>query len=213
MTKKQFDIEVIILAAGLSRRMGEQNKLLMSLDGVPLVRRSVRQYRACSDNVTVVLGHDADKVRAALEGLDVTCIENPDYEAGRQSTARFGLQHAALDHDGLMIGLADQPLLGAIDLSQLMFDFYMDGRDRISIPYFGDKRGNPVIFPPAVARQMRDSNKAPGCRKFIEANPDLVNRVPVSNHHYTTDMDVPQDAAAYGYLTGNSLHYRVRSYT
>ena len=66
------DIAVILLAAGESRRMGEANKLLLPVGGEPLVRRTARLL-ASIDNarVTVVLGHEADEVRAALAGIDV----------------------------------------------------------------------------------------------------------------------------------------------
>lgn len=208
----RFNIEIIVLAAGLSRRMGEANKLLMEQGGVPLVRRTVQHYRACSDRVTVVTGHDAAKVRAALEGLDVTCVRNPDYASGRQSSARFGLGRAMLDRDGVMIGLADQPLLEASDIVDLIAAFYRAKANKIMIPYYGDDRGNPILVPGHIARRMRASDQAPGCRKFIDANPQLVERVAVETNHFTADMDLPQEAASFGYRPMSMDDNRVGSH-
>ncbi|WP_321397029.1 nucleotidyltransferase family protein [Emcibacter sp.] len=198
MNGNKSDIEIIVLAAGLSRRMGAANKLLATLDGEPLVRRAVARYRACSDRLIVVLGHDADKVRTALEGLDVKFVFNPDYEAGRQSSARAGFQAAEMDGPGVMLGLADQPLLEAGDISQLIESFLASDQSKIFIPYYNEQRGNPVIFPAALARQIKSDKAVPGCRKFIDAHPELVCRVPVTNNHFMTDMDTPEEAELLG---------------
>lgn len=209
MTLEVFNAEIVVLAAGLSRRMGRENKLLMEFDGLPLVRRTVMQYRAVSDRVTVVLGHEASKVRAALSGMDVHCVVNPDYQSGRQSSAKFGLGRAVLDRDGLMIGLADQPMLTAADLSGLLRAFYASGAQNIAIPFFGEERGNPILFSAEIARRMRMDGSVPGCRKFIDANPHLIERIDVATNHFTADMDEPQDAATFGYLPTDGHHYRV----
>ena len=53
-----MDLEILVLAAGLSRRMEGMNKLLLAVEGMPLIRRTVLLYRSFSQRVTVVLGHD-----------------------------------------------------------------------------------------------------------------------------------------------------------
>ena len=64
------DRQVILLAAGESRRMGVPNKLLLEIGGVPLVRRTAEALAAIPDaDVTVVLGHEADEIGAALTGV------------------------------------------------------------------------------------------------------------------------------------------------
>ena len=79
MTDESHPVTVLVLAAGLSRRMGEANKLLLPLGGEPMVRRVVRQaVDAGPQRVLVVLGHDAPEVEAALEGLPVALVLNAD---------------------------------------------------------------------------------------------------------------------------------------
>ncbi|MFC7050953.1 nucleotidyltransferase family protein [Emcibacter nanhaiensis] len=198
MTTASPDIEIVVLAAGLSRRMGEANKLLLEIDGEPLVRRAVRRYRACAERVIVVLGHEADRVREALSGLDVRCVVNPDYQEGRQSTARAGFQAAAMDGEAVMLALADQPLLEEADIALLIDGFMHSGRDKIFIPYFQGARGNPVIFPASLARDIKADRQVPGCRKFIDAHPELVHRFEVPNNHFMTDIDTPEEAQLFG---------------
>jgi molybdenum cofactor cytidylyltransferase len=73
----------IILAGGRSTRYGHRNKLLEALDGVPLVVRAVRAAQASRARpVIVVTGHEATAVSAALAGLDVRIVHNPDFAEG-----------------------------------------------------------------------------------------------------------------------------------
>lgn len=88
------EVAAIILAAGQSRRMGAQNKLLLLVNGIPMIRHVVAQYRsALSGPITVVTGHEAPLVEAALAGIEVACVTNDDYASGQQSSVAFGLQH------------------------------------------------------------------------------------------------------------------------
>ncbi len=84
----------IILAAGLSSRMGENKLLLPWRDGRPIVRHVAAKFvRASLEPVLVVTGRDAELVRAALSDLDVTCIHNPDYATGEMlSSVKTGLR-------------------------------------------------------------------------------------------------------------------------
>ena len=69
----------VVLAAGSSTRMGE-NKLLLPLGGETVVRRAVRTaVEAALDPIIVVLGHEPERVRAALAGLPCRTVVNPDH--------------------------------------------------------------------------------------------------------------------------------------
>ena len=82
------EIAVILLAAGESRRMGATNKLLLPVDGEPLVRRTARiLVSLASVRVTAVLVHDANEVASALSGLDVMLTVNSDFAKGQRSSA------------------------------------------------------------------------------------------------------------------------------
>ncbi|HVL73390.1 MAG TPA: NTP transferase domain-containing protein, partial [Beijerinckiaceae bacterium] len=86
-------IAAVVLAAGQSRRMGGPNKLLARIDGVPLVRRTA-DAALMSDTgpVIVVTGHQAEAVRAALAGLDLRFVHNPDYPEGLSTSLRAGIR-------------------------------------------------------------------------------------------------------------------------
>ena len=139
----------IILAAGASRRMGSVNKLLASIAGKPLVRHAVESFVATSlSPIIVVVGYESDKVAAALEGLPVQLVFNPDHATGQGSSVGVGVE--ALDNNvtDAMIGLGDMPLLPSTLLDFLIHTHI--GREghacNITIPAFEGQRGNPVLW-------------------------------------------------------------------
>jgi molybdenum cofactor cytidylyltransferase len=196
--RHSLTIDAVLLAAGLSQRMGAPNKLLMPIGGEPLVRRSLRLYSDIARRVVVVFGHEAERVQAALDGLAYAGVFNENYQAGQQSSVSAGLGAAGSSADAVLVALADQPLLTGSDIQALVDTFADSPRDKIVIPYRGEVRGNPVLIPRAIVRRILDQGENPGCRRFIDANPDLVMRYPASNTHFTTDLDTPEDARSLG---------------
>lgn len=187
-------IETVVIAAGLSQRMGGVNKLLLPVAGVPMVRQVVARHAAVAEQVVVVTGHDEAMIKGALAGLDITIVHNPDFAAGQPGSVAAGVAAVRLTGRGLMIGLGDQPCLTVRDLEALVDAFDADGGTRVCVPEFAGERGNPVLFPTGLVREMRHDGRSPGCRRFIAANPDRVCRVPVDNNHFTTDIDTSEDA-------------------
>lgn len=190
------NFEVIILAAGLSRRMGDINKLLIPVGGVAMVRHAADLYCKLGMSVTLVLGHDAHAITAALDGLNVSIVTNPDYSAGQAGSVQIGLAHTDLDLDGVLIALADQPHLTDADIAGFCRAFLSGTQGRIMVPWHEGQRGNPVLLPNTLARQIRTdiaAGRTASVRQFIDANPSLVQRYAAPNRHFTTDIDTPED--------------------
>ena len=110
-------LHAIVLAAGRSSRMGGPNKLLAGFDGVPLVRRTVDTVvGAVPGSVTVVTGHQAERIEEALAGLDVRIVHNPDHADGLSSSLKAGISSLPVDVAGALIVLADMPRGSAGDI-------------------------------------------------------------------------------------------------
>ena len=105
----------ILLAAGMSQRMSGLNKLLLPINGVPMVRQVALTLAAFADiPPVVVLGHEATQVAAALNGIALTMVTNAQYQSGQMSSVTAGLIAAGQAAD-YMICLADLPLLTVAD--------------------------------------------------------------------------------------------------
>jgi molybdenum cofactor cytidylyltransferase len=110
----------VVLAAGTSSRMGGRNKLLLEAGGEPLVRRvAAAALEAGLDPVLVVVGHEAGRVRAALDGLACQTVDNPDYERGMTTSLRAGIAALPPGTPAAVMVLADMPRVTAGMLAAL----------------------------------------------------------------------------------------------
>lgn len=202
------DVTAIILAAGLSRRMGARNKLLLPVNGVPMIRHMVETYHLVTDGpVLVVTGHDANAVIACLEGCEMQVAHNPNYADGQQTSVACGLRAVTQAHQ-VLIGLGDQPVLTSHDLQILLDAHKAADRTRISIPMRDGKRGNPILVPWTLRDRLLDDPRSPGCKTFTRANPDDVQFHALPSAGFYTDVDTPEayDALRAIQLEGTSVN-------
>ena len=186
-------IAAIILAAGQSRRMGKVNKLLAELDGKPMVVRVADAILASSARpIIAVVGHQADKVRAALSGLDVTVVENPDYAAGLSTSLKRGLAAAPGEIDGVLVCLGDMPNVTPTDIDRLIGAFNPLEGCAICVPTVEGKRGNPVLWSKRFFAEMGDISGDVGARHLIGAYPELICEVEMTGEDALIDIDTPE---------------------
>ena len=106
-------VAAIVLAAGAATRMG-RNKLLLEIEGETLLRRAARRALAAGlDPVLVVLGHEAERARPELAGLDCRPLVNPDHGRGINTSLSAGVAAVPPDADAAVVLLADMPLVHA----------------------------------------------------------------------------------------------------
>ena len=137
----------ILLAAGEASRFGDANKLLAELDGEPVVARAARSLLASGlDRVVAVVGADADRVRGALEGLDVEVVENPDFEAGKATSVVRGVEAVRGDDPAaVVLALGDMPRVSPASVDALV-DAHAAGLGTALAAAYRGERGNPVLF-------------------------------------------------------------------
>jgi molybdenum cofactor cytidylyltransferase len=181
----------IILAAGLSRRMQERNKLLLPIGAKPMIRHVVETYLAAVDGqVFVVTGFESDRVAEALAGLPIQFVHNADYAAGQPFSVRAGLL-GAQGARHFLIGLGDQPQLTKGDLIKLMAAHTVLDDRKISIPMHAATRGNPIVVPFVLRDRLLADQASPGCGKFTRAHPELAQHIPMTQAGFFNDIDTP----------------------
>ncbi len=192
-------IASIILAAGQSRRMGDTNKLLIAVDGKPMVRWAVEAALASAATpVFVVLGHQADKVRDALSGVDVTFVENPEYADGISASVRRGVAALPANVDGAVVILGDMPKVGSTLIDRLVAAYNpVEGR-ALCIPTWRGKRGNPVLIGKQFFAEVQDLSGDVGARPLISQYPELTCEVDMDDDAALVDIDTPEALGALG---------------
>jgi molybdenum cofactor cytidylyltransferase len=184
-------IAAIVLAAGLSRRMG-QPKLLLDWGGQPLLRRVVEQARAAGlDDLVVVTGPEAPELRRALDGLPVRFVVNPEPERGQASSIACAVAALGPSIEAALILLGDQPLLPPEVIPRLLERFRQGGM-QIVAPIYRGVQGNPVLFAAAVFPELARLTGDSGARPVLQRDPGRVERV-LFDLPVPADLDTPEE--------------------
>jgi len=202
-------IGAVLLAAGSGSRMGHRPKSLLELGGVPLIRRQLIALSGAGvDEVVVVLGHHSNEIEPVVQTFPVTIVHNPDPDQGQVSSQRLGLAALGGKLDAVIVALADQPLLNAQDITDLISAFKKRPEgSQVVFPRVNGERGNPVIFTQEVREQILHSGLQVGCRQWQSAHPELVTPFETDNRRYQVDLDTEDDIVRFERETGHRLRW------
>lgn len=199
-------IGAVLLAAGEGRRMGGVAKPLIRLQGVPLIRRQlVALSGAGVDEVVVVTGFAREAVEEQVRSFPVTLAHNASYRDGQQGSVRVGLETLPGPFDAVFIALADQPLIGAGDLTELIGAFKKRPAGHLVVPVVAGQRGNPILLDEFACNQILAGAANLGCRQLSERHPELVHVHVTDNRRFITDVDTPEDVEELARRTGWQL--------
>ncbi len=197
------EIGAVVLAAGLSARFRaegglEISKLVVSVDGKPLVRHAVEAALASRARpVVVVTGYAREAVEAALTGLPVVFVDNADFASGLSSSLKIGVAALPNGVAGALVLLGDMPAIKAVTLDLLIDAFAARPQALAAVPVHAGRRGNPALLSrtlfPALARLTGDE----GARRLIsEADPERIVELDVESDGVTLDINTPDELAA-----------------
>ncbi len=193
----------IVLAAGTSSRLasgvtpegGQRNlpKQLLELGGRPLLRRVAQAALGSRlSEVVVVLGHEARQVAAALDGLEVRTVVNPDYRRGQSASVRAGLAAAAPDARAALFLPADQPLVSSRLIDRLIAA-WAGCEGAIAVPVRHGDRGAPVLFDRAYFAELAALEGDAGGRRLLPRHPAAIVEVEVDDPLELADVDTEED--------------------
>jgi molybdenum cofactor cytidylyltransferase len=181
----------IVLAAGLSRRMGRP-KLLLEFKGRPVIRHAVERVVAAGLHpVLVVTGAEHDALARALAGLEVQLVVNPTPESGQGSSVGVGVSALPAGTDAVLIALGDQPGVPDEVIPALIEALKKPGK-AIAAPRYADGLGNPVLFGSSVFQELLALGGDRGARSVIERDPSRLAVVEVASP-MPRDIDTPED--------------------
>lgn len=184
----------IVLAAGTSSRAGAENKLLLPVEGVPLVRRGVEAaLEAGLDPVLVVTGIDAAGIRKALAGLAVGWVEGPVGSPAMSASLARGVAAVPADAVGAAVLLGDMPWVGAAHLNRLLEAFRTLPVPGVCVPTFGGMRGNPLVWSSVFFGEILMLTGDVGARGLLARHPDRVREVEMDDEAVLSDIDTLDD--------------------
>jgi|APTNR8051073442_1049403.scaffolds.fasta_scaffold09343_2 molybdenum cofactor cytidylyltransferase len=189
-------VAAIVLAAGQGARAAPVNKLLTPIDGRPVIVRAVEAARgSAAEAVFVVVGHEAARVRAALEGQPVTIVTNDDHAQGLSSSLRAGLAALPESVDAAIVLLGDMPYVSAGHIDRLIARFDAAAGREICVPLRHSRRGNPVLWGRRCFDALAGLSGDRGGRTLFGPFADRIVEVPMNDDSVLIDIDTPYDLA------------------
>jgi molybdenum cofactor cytidylyltransferase len=184
-------ISAVVLAAGEATRFG-RTKQLVALRGRPLVQHAVdAAAEAGVDEIVVVLGHDAERVRATLELPPAAhAVVNPRFAQGQSTSLAAGLAACDPTCEAAVVLLADQPGIRADHIYALVSGFRDTGGPVVRLR-FRDGPG-PALLARRVWPEVSELTGDTGARALAEARPELVRWIDV-DEDAPADVDLPED--------------------
>lgn len=196
-------VGAVILAAGQSRRMGPRNKLLIEVDGLPIVGHVARAVREAGlPPPVVVTGSSAEQVRKALQGEPARFAHNPNFAEGLSTSIRAGLEAIPESWTGAFICLGDMPEVASATLKALAEAFNPDAGASICTPVHDGKRGNPVLWGREHFARLKALSGDVGAKHLLAELQDQVSEVDTPSPGVLLDVDTPEAADA---LIGKGL--------
>lgn len=189
-------LPVLILAAGLSRRMGGRDKLLELIDGVPLIRRQAQTALEFGPQVYVALPPAPHPRHAALEGLPVQRIDVPDAATGMSASLRAAFAALPVNTAAALLMLGDMPEITSDDLQQV-------ARAQAEHPSHliwrgttqDGKAGHPIVFDRSLFADITQLTGDTGAQSIVRAHGAQTHLVPLKGQRARIDLDTPEDWA------------------
>ena len=182
----------ILTAAGYSSRMGAL-KALLPWKGMTLVRYQVTILKqgGC-DEIVLVTGHRSEDIRAELFDLEVSFVENFDYQSGRVSSVKEGIKSASSDTNAFVLLAVDQPRTS--DIIDSLINSHATSDPIVTSPRFNSKGGHPVVFSSSIKTEILSiSEETEGLRSVFEKYRDEMNEVHFEDPIVRLDLNTYED--------------------
>ena len=173
--KTKQGIKKILLAAGKSERFGEKNKLSEIVNGKPLINNVLDTLLEIFDTseLIIIVGHEQKIIKNLINNEEIKILENINYKKGIGTSISLAVKNLETHINGVMIIPADMPYLTSKDLINLENKFWEYNCEKVIIPQYNSKTGNPVILPKIYFKTLKKLKDDFGARTLI-AEKDLI---------------------------------------
>ena len=172
MEKSINRIDCFILAAGMSKRMGNQNKLLKKINNNTILNQTLKNHIESKINkINLILGYQKNIILKQINQNKIFIIENNNFKSGMLSSILKINENISDETIGILISLADMPFVTSDDINKLIKIFNENNQKKICIPENKGKLGNPILLPKEIYKDLiKDISKLSndkGLKKLI----------------------------------------------
>ena len=183
-------IAAIVLAAGRSTRMGDDNKLLLTFNDKSMVNYVVEQLNNSDvSSIYVVTGNESEAVKKSISAT-VKYVHNPEFFQGLSTSVKAGIGALPNDIDGVIICLGDMPYITSSNYNVLIAAFE---EGKIIVPTTNGKIGNPLLFASDYFTDFDILEGDKGARKLLKDYPNKIIEVDLNTEAIFQDIDTPEE--------------------
>ena len=181
-------ISAILLAAGQSKRMNGENKLSKKIEGIPLIKLSVKNILTSSiDELIIVLGYQKEIIEKLIDKNEkIKFVFNKDFESGMASSIKVGLNHLSKNTEVFFICLGDMPMVNK-DIFNLLIK--SKNNREIIVPTYKNKQGNPILFAKSMKKKIMTIEGDTGAKKILELNKDKILNIETNDQSITKNFN------------------------
>ena len=187
-------ISAILLAAGKSKRLKGENKLIKNFKGKPLINHILSSLiKSKVNKIFIVAGYQNQKIKKiALKSKKITFVINSQYLKGISTSIKCGLKKISKKNIGFLIAHADMPLVSKTILNTLCSALKSKNKE-IFVPVYKKKVGNPLAFKYSMIKSFRKIKGDRGAKKLIRLNKSKVQMIKVNSKSILIDFDQLKD--------------------
>tara|TARA_B100000959_G_C14857107_1_gene572668 strand:- start:320 stop:895 length:576 start_codon:yes stop_codon:yes gene_type:complete len=185
-------ISAILLAAGKSKRMIDENKLSKKFKNTPLINHSIKNILFSNiDELIIVLGYEKELINKLIEKNNkIKIIYNKNFESGMASSIKVGLNHLSKKAESFFVCLGDMPMINKEIYNQLISQ---RNKKDIIVPTYNDIQGNPVLFSKLMKSSIMTIKGNFGAKKILEQNKDKILKLEINDINITKDFNTKND--------------------
>ena len=195
-------ISAILLAAGQSKRMNGENKLIKEIDGIPLIKHAIKNILGSAvDELVIVVGHEKEIIENTIDkNKKIKFVYNNDFNSGIASSIKIGLSNISDKSKSFFISLGDMPNVNQNIYNKLIKaknnynnKLEPENKKEIIIPTCDGKDGNPILFSIFMKNNIMTISGDRGAKEVIEKNQDKVLKIPFVGNGIILDFDTQDD--------------------
>ena len=184
-------ISAILLAAGESKRMVDENKLIKKYKSIPLIKHAVSNVlNSPIDELIIILGYQKKAIEKIIEeNKKIKFITNPNFESGIASSIKKGLDSLSKETEAFFICLGDMPNVNKEIYNQLINASFSNKDKEIFVPYYQERQANPILFSKKMKDEIQKIEGDFGAKKIIADNEKKVFKLSIQDKGAITDFN------------------------
>ena len=187
-------ISAIVLAAGQSKRMGGDNKLIKKYNKKYLINHIIGTLiKSKVNKIIVVLGFQKIKVRKiTVKNKKINFIFNKNYKSGMAGSIKAGLKRISKRSIGFLIVQADMPLISKKIINSLCYAIKNNNKEIVA-PIYKSNMGNPIGFKSSMTKILNKTKGDSGAKKMINRNKKNLSLIKVNSKSIFKDFNTQGD--------------------